>query len=422
MRHTTKYAELVEKAKKSRSEHLTVALESAVFDSLSNHESTVIIAKELDSINKHITVDSKDIDDAASDYEKIAECLIEKLNWPEESIRIFPQGSSSTQTLINSPDASKFDIDAVCAVNISLIDAEDPMAFYDEIGRAISEWEPKAKKRCWTIEFSGRRYYVEFTPSVPLDMVPPEITNIIRYSPTKRYREKALAVVNTPTESWKTSNPEGFTDWVSEQAERVILTPLIAKNIANESASYDSIDSVPDQEIPLSDTLRIAIRLSKRHRDMAVHRGYLEKEFKPISVIIVTLLTQCYEGLADQGSCYSSPVDLLLDLVQLMPGMIESRNGEYWIENPTVENENFAEKWNEKEKLREAFFEWCKILVSDLKEILESSDEKLLREKLKKVFGCTGAVTTNSPLAPGEGLTNNKPSRVHNIPATTGLA
>lgn len=418
---TTKYASLVEMAKKQRKKRLRLALEGITLDSLPSYESANIVAKELDIVNQHITVDKEDIKNAASDYEEIAKCLVTNLSWPDNSIRIFPQGSSSTQTLIKAPDASKFDIDAVCAVDISVFESKNPMAFFNDIGTALAEWEPNAKKRCWTINFSKRRYYVEFTPSAPLGTVPPEIVASMHYSPGNRYRDTALAVVDTPTEKWKTSNPEGFSSWVSDQAKRIILIPLITKSLAQESATYDSIDPVQNQEVPLSDTLRIAIRLLKRHRDMSVRKGYFKKEFKPISVIIVTLLTQCYEGLADQNSRYSDPIDLLIDLVELMPGMIEIRRGEYWIENPTIENENFAEKWNEKPQLRETFLNWCEILANDLNNILSSTDERSLRENLRTVFGCTGA-TTGSTTPPNSGLAPKAPNRVYNVPATTGLA
>lgn len=413
----TKYAILVEAAKKRREEHLNFALEEFTFDSLSNLAITPILVQELDAINKHITVVKEVFDSAKQDYEEISASLVQELGWPEGSINIKPQGSSSTQTLIRAPNRSKFDIDAVCAVDISLIEAKQPMTFYNSVGEALLKWEPIAKKRCWTIKFPNRDYYIEFTPSVPLSTVSLEVAESIRYSPSNRYEDTALAVVDTPTEQWKTSNPEGFTCWVSDQAKRIILIPLIAKSLSQESAIYDSVDPVPDQEIPLSDTLRIAIRLLKRHRDMSVQRGMLEKEYKPISVIIVTLLTQCYEGLADQGSHYRSALKLLTDLVGLMPLMVEFRNGEYWIENPTVQGENFAEKWNENSKRRDTFYSWCELLAEDFQDLLSTSDEKLLSEKLRKVFGCTAASTP-----PSSGLAAKAPSRVHAVPAGTGLA
>ncbi|MVF14466.1 nucleotidyltransferase [Ketobacter sp. MCCC 1A13808] len=377
------------------------------------------LAEDIQLVNDHIKVDESVFEDASSDYEDMARKLVEKLNWPSESIRIIPQGSASTKTLIRSPDNSKFDIDAVCSVDLSMIETSEPMDFYEKVGAALEEWDPEPKKRCWKVDFQGRRYYIEFTPSTPLDKVPQSTSSRITFSPSNRYRNKALAVVDTPSRKWKTSNPEGFSSWVSDQSSRPLLRWLLEKSM-HDSYSAESVTPVPEQEVEISDTLRVAIRLLKRHRDMAVRRNYIEPDLKPISIIIVTLLTQCYEGLADKGAVYTHPIELLIDLVELMPYMIERRENEYWIANPTVEGENFAEKWNEKPRLKQSFDIWTKLLLEDLNEIMAATDQDSRRQTIKEVFGCTAA---QSPTPPnGSGLAPRKPSQPHKAPPTKGLA
>lgn len=416
---TTKYGSLVESAKQRRLSRNKFVLDTAQ-ESLSALQNDLSIwARELHITNQHITVKQDQIDAAAKTYEQIANHLVSELKWELKDINIHPQGSSRTQTLIRSPNASKFDIDAVCQVNISRIDAHDPMSFFEEIGQALSKFEPEAKKRCWRMEFSGCRFYIEFTPSVPLSTIPKIALESVRYKPANNYESTALAVVDRPTEYWKTSNPEGFANWVNEQAEKKLML-----NLALESAALSmdfGITPVPSQEVPLSDTLRVAIRLFKRHRDMAVQKGNLNSEYKPISVIIVTLLTQCYEGLADNGETYSHPIQLLIDLAELLPGMIEEHNGEYWVANPTVEGENFAERWNQDEGERKTEFDkWCYQLIDDLRSILDETDEKVIQERIRNVFGCTGADTSDPK--PSAGLAPSAPTRVAKPPATRGLA
>lgn len=418
----TKYAALVEAAKQQReTRRLNVVREAMATDSAFGEElSWQTLAHELDTVNRHITVRPDEFEEAAGDYSKIAEHLVAKLSWPNDAIRIAPQGSSSTRTLIRTPDSSKFDIDAVCAVDISRIEAKDPVAFFEQIGEALEDWKPDAKKRCWRVDLPNRSYYIEFTPSVPLAKIPAQIASSIRYHPSDRYRESALAVVDRPTSQWKTSNPEGFSNWVSDQAKRPILVSNLLVKRAMEALASDSVIPVQEQDVPLSDTLRIAIRLLKRHRDMSVRRNLIDVDLKPISVVIVTLLTQCYEGLADQAAQYTHPIELLADLAELMPGMVEVRNGEYWIANPTVEGENFAEKWNDNHELKETFDAWSNLLIEDLQSILSAPDEQTLRDRIRSVFGCTGA--TGSVPPSGSGLTSKAPTRVHTVPATRGLA
>lgn len=418
---TTKYGSLVESAKQKRLNRKKLVMDSSIsMESLSALQNDLSVwAKELHIANQHITIKQDQIDAAAEAYEQLANHLVSELKWDHKDINIHPQGSSRTQTLIRSPDASKFDIDAVCQVNISRIDAHDPMSFFEEIGQALSKFEPEAKKRCWRMEFSGCRFYIEFTPSVPLSTIPTIALESVRYRPANNYGSTALAVVDRPTEYWKTSNPEGFANWVNEQAEKKLML-----NLALESAALSmdfGIAPVPSQEVPLSDTLRVAIRLFKRHRDMAVLNGNLDSEHKPISVIIVTLLTQCYEGLADIGATYTHPIQLLVDLAELLPGMIEERAGEYWVANPTVEGENFAERWNQDEGERKtAFNNWCDLLIDDMQSILKKTDEKAIQERVRRVFGCTAADTTDPK--PSTGLAPSVPTRVIPPPATRGLA
>ncbi|MFC6633336.1 nucleotidyltransferase [Microbulbifer taiwanensis] len=417
----TQYSYLVSEAINRRDAQISKTLRKSL--SIENfHDSShqlEALAHDIQLVNDHIKVDSRIFDEASSDYEGIASKLVEKLHWPNESIRIIPQGSATTKTLIRSPDNSKFDIDAVCSVDLTMVEVSDPMDFYEKVGSALEEWEPEPKKRCWKIDFQGRRYYIEFTPSTPLDKIPQSATGQITFSPSNRYREKALAVVDTPSKQWKTSNPEGFSSWVSDQSSRPLLQWLLEKSM-RDSYSAESVTPVPAQDVEISDTLRVAIRLLKRHRDMAVRRNFIEPDLKPISIIIVTLLTQCYEGLADKGAVYTHPIELLIDLVELMPYMVERRGNEYWIANPTVEGENFAEEWNDNIKLKHSFDTWTNLLLEDLTEIMATTDKDSRRQTIKEVFGCTAAQSPTPPY--GSGLAPKKPSQHHKAPPTKGLA
>lgn len=416
----TKYSALVDLAKQKRLNRSSISLES-VFLNESRAQNPVLerIALELEIVNNHITVDSQLFQEAASDYEMLGNQLVEQLHWPSAEISVKPQGSTNTQTLIRSPLPEKFDIDAVCAVDISLVEAREPMQFFAKIGKALEAQNATPKKRCWRVDFPTRRHYIEFTPSVPYSQVANLIgtSGNIRFQPTTRYHETALAVVDTPSGKWKASNPEGFAKWVDDQAKRPLINYL---EKMFESVSMEAnVEPVVEQAVPLSDTLRTAIRLLKRHRDMCIHRGLIDGSLKPISVIIVTLLTQCYEGLADKGAIYEHPIELLADLADLMPDMVEFINGKYWISNPTVDGENFAEKWNDTPQLKSTFDSWCDLLREDMNSILSAKDEKALCDAIHKAFG-TSAASGSTPPSP-KGLAQKSPTRTYTPPAT-GLA
>ncbi len=428
MLEPTYYKDLVTQAQVKRDIELksnTILKELSFEDSRGPQASPIDIAQDLKAlmqdlkaVNDHITVDNSDIESATNDYNKLAFALSEELPWPLETISVIPQGSASTKTLIRSPDNSKFDIDAVCSVSLPQDELDDPMAFYKKVGGALNKWNPDAKKRCWKVDFDNRHYYIEFTPSTPLSRIL-QLNSENTFLRPNRYKDSALAVVDTPTQKWKASNPEGFSSWVSDQASKPLLTILREES---NRASYDgeNIAPVPEQEVELSDTLRVAIRLLKRHRDMSVRRNLIERDSKPISIIIVTLLTQCYEGLVNNGASYTHPIELLIDLVELMPYMIEDRSGQLWVANPTVEGENFAEKWNTDTSLKTSFDTWCKLLRDDLQQILSAVNETARSKKIREAFGCTAAST---PTPPGSsGLAPKKPTKTHKSPAKSGLA
>ncbi|TDO06264.1 nucleotidyltransferase [Halomonas ventosae] len=421
----TKSAELVKLAEQKSPTRLTKSLES--FAALrEGHITNVrdrlveygLWAKALSEANSHIAVDDEEIAAATDAYEEVSNHLATNLSWPLESISIKPQGSVSTKTLIRSPNGSeKFDIDAVCKVDISHIEADNPTSFFESIGKALKDLEAQPKRRCWMIPFAGRRFYLEFTPSIPLNTISEQTLYSMapRYS-VSRYRETALAVVDMPTESWKTSNSEGMSKWVNDTSERRLI-----RSIAMEANTYDraaaSVAPVPDQAVDITDTLRVAIRLFKRHRDMCTRRGVIDAATKPISVIIVTLLTSCYEGLSDLNRSYEHPVELLDELATLMPHLVLKLGGKYRVDNPTVEGENFAEKWNDDGGERyKSFMAWASALSADLQTILSEKDPQAISKRVREVFGIP------APTDGGNGLTTIQPPAPRATPASRGLA
>ncbi len=81
--------------------------------------------------------------------------------------------------------------------------------------------------------------------------------------------------------------------------------------------------------------------------------------YRPASIIITTLAARSYR---QQRQTYEA----LLQIVRDMPRFIENRNGTWWVANPVHPGENFADKWNEAPKKKDAFIAWLKIVETDL--------------------------------------------------------
>ena len=102
--------------------------------------------------------------------------------------------------------------------------------------------------------------------------------------------------------------------------------------------------------------LQKAIQLMKRHRDIFFQHN---DEDAPISIIITTLAALAYNG---EANVYEA----LCNIVEKMPQFVKMRNGKYWIENPVMSAENFADKWNEKPTKATAFYHWLGQVRQDL--------------------------------------------------------
>lgn len=384
-------------------------------------------AHALSLVNDHITVKDESIADASAAYEEIANILVEKLDWDRRAIRIFPQGSASTRTLIRTPGNQNFDIDAVCEVDLTAIQVQDPMKFFEAVGTALDGLVAVSKRRCWTINYPGKPFYIEFTPSVPLATVP--LTELQKRGLKRAEHEfltTALAVVDTPSKNWKTSNPAGIRDWVNKASKRHIIMRVTLESFAKANAN---IEPVGKQSVEIEETLRVAIRLFKRHRDMCVHRSHLVGDYQPISIILVTLLTTCYDGLADlieEGAIPPFPhvVDALIAIAELLPEMIPKyADDKYYLHNPTVIDENFAERWNTDDGERaEAFRTWCTILQRDLQKIVAQTDPAKITGTTLEVFGCPNGNRPDGGSGNGNSNFNLNPGVPKAAPRTSGLA
>jgi hypothetical protein len=376
-----------------------------------------------------LKVPDKDIKDAKDKYNEVAKYLCQKLKWDEDSIEVFPQGSVRTKTLIKSADGSNFDIDAVCKVDLSKIETNAPLKFFDLIGDALGSYyeshlsgqdvrKPEAKRRCWKINFANTSFYLEFTPSVLLSEIETDVYENFAYNYTPTlHKESALAVVDVPTKKWKTSNPKGFADWINDVSSLQVLTQVALESFDRKFEA--NVENVPSQEIKPSDTLRTIIILFKRHRDMAVKRGVIQSENKPISVLLVTLITEAYFYLHQRNNYYTDPVDVMLVIAELLKKGPRRSGDDWYVENPTVEGENFAEKWNtpgEGVHKSTSYFKWVELLTSDMKTIINVQRSDEIIQKVLQVFGL-GHTNQKGPKPK-----NIPPKGARPVPPTNGLA
>jgi hypothetical protein len=275
---------------------------------------------------------------------------------------IYPQGSFNLGTAVQpiSPE-DDYDVDSVCELNQSktiwsqkqLKDAiGDELQLYTEAQNMNNP--PEEGKRCWTLIYSdsGHGFHFDILPSVPKNL-----DNSTNISITDTKHDGYNVVCN----NWEQSNPKGYLAWFKSQME--IRLVEARKDFATRFEA--NVDTIPVYRVktPLQKT----IILLKRHRDIY----FLDKDYKPISIIITTLAAHAYNNEASLEDALKSIAHNVHRFIYKNRELVNR----YQIKNPSNSQENFAEKWNTEPKLAESFYIWLKALKDDI-EILFNSKQR----------------------------------------------
>jgi hypothetical protein len=196
--------------------------------------------------------------------------------------------------------------------------------------------------------------------------------------------------VRDPDTQWSPSNPKEFASWFCDRADLRFAFQLIVNEMGVQARK--SIDPVPTEPVGIDDILRRALQLMKLHRDNFYFYSD-QKEAAPISVILVTLATLAFENLhRTRQHSFSSPIEVVLAIVEDMPKYIKrDAAGVYFVCNPTLATENFADRWNTDRGVRaREFYRWHGALETHLEALLTDEYSKSTADKLRSVFGQAG--------------------------------
>jgi hypothetical protein len=255
-----------------------------------------------------------------------------------------------------------------------------PKASFGEFGSSLEgikdAGDPKAKRRCWRLNYPGEPFYFDVTPALP--------------------GSRSLGVatdlrVRDPDTRWSPSNPEEFAEWFCSIASKRFAFDRGLREMVIRADTQ--VTPIPDAPIGIDDILRRGIQLMKLHRDnyywqLSEHR----KDAKPISVILVTVAGHAYnEMVTNEQAAYSSPIEVLLELVDRMPTGISDDGRSYRVLNPKLTSENFADRWNSDGGLRAHEFKtWHKQLASDLEALFTEEYSRKSEARIRGVFGQYG--------------------------------
>ncbi|WEF13014.1 nucleotidyltransferase [Pectobacterium actinidiae] len=315
-----------------------------------------------------------------SAYHAVGKYLSEGDNPILERAMIYSQGSVRLNTTVKPKGSEQYDVDLLCYLpNASkttgwaqVLDAIYERLNNHEIYRKMLHPLPRG----YRIMYAGD-YHLDITPGIDWSNSPSEENHPL-WVPDSRLR------------NWKESNPAGYATWFDIITEKSPVFLMLEAGLES-FAKSESVRPLPNHKH--KKLLNRIVQVFKRHRDVwAAGQGKDFVEFKPISAIITTLSAHAYNRICDQKRVYDTDFDVILDVLDLMPEFIGFRDGNYYVSNPSMLAENFAEKWNvveggKGEKLKNNFFQWHEVVVESINEIAASDGQDELLDNLSKYFG-----------------------------------
>ncbi|MDT7831806.1 nucleotidyltransferase [Flavobacteriaceae bacterium S356] len=341
------------------------------------------------------------LDISPTDYKIAQERFSAVKNWLDNGIYrsgylpdVYLQGSFRLGTVVRPYHKDKdgnFDIDQVCELT-KYDEFKSSKVLKNDIGDRLKESNDYERmldeegKRCWTIEYATENsrpgFHIDILPALKSDEG--TLHNIdITHKENNVY-------------SWSTSNPKGYYLWFKSKntfSTNFIETQRDTIFNANREL-YERKEDVPKQLFRTP--LQRAIQIMKRHRD--VH--FVNRDFKPISIIITTITTQVYNRESNIIQIIDEFVNYALNRNEFLiqngylnrDDILDYIDGKWLIPNPVDygrpedERENFADRWNMESELVNNFFEWCQQLKRDINSFKKSGLSDSLNLKTKS-FG-----------------------------------
>lgn len=317
-----------------------------------------ILSRIADELNITQTMQDK----AVQSYISVGEWLCDGIDYEP---RIEPQGSMALGTVIRPiDDRDDYDIDLICLLHegrqLPLSDVKNIVGDRLKEHERYSRMLEKEGKRCWTLHYD--EFHMDILPCVPR-----------RFYQEPYFTEIMLTHKNE--DGWyeaRYSNPYAYRKWFESRMETILFQ---AKRVYAAEQKVD-VTAVPTYKVRTP--LQKVIQLLKRHRDISFQNDDTDA---PISIIITTLAARAYDS---EDTTFAA----MKGILGSMEKYIEKRDGEYWIANPTMPFENFADKWNFEPAKPKAFARWLQKAKEEIiPEMLPHEGLPAYAEHYQKIFG-----------------------------------
>lgn len=308
-------------------------------------------------------------------------------------LEVHAHGSRQLGTIVRPKDGSRqgFDIDLIARLRSDALrkynGTHGPVLLLDHLHTAVERYAEAHQLRLHRWE---RCITLEYAEGMCADITP-VIDNPLLSAP---FGETHGLIPDRELKRYSSTNPRGY-------AKHFDLAAAISANFAAKRHFAEALDSIaranvtplPDPKDVFDRLLCRLVQLMKIHRNVAFGIAQTGEDMAPSSVFITTLTAMAY--MVEAPKPHESPLELLLDIVERMPTYFEripvTDISEEWILlNPSAPHDNLAENMNSHAR-QKAFNSWHRLLVSDLKRILNAIENNsgmdTLLHTLEVAFG-----------------------------------
>ncbi|MBT2303409.1 nucleotidyltransferase [Variovorax paradoxus] len=307
--------------------------------------------------------------------------------------RVHAYGSRQLGTMVRPMDPLRdgYDVDlAACLAREGLLRYGGPGGparliehMYVALKRYADRHDLKLERddRCVTMTYAGGMR-ADFLSIID------DPSNVVLYGDTHgRIPDRDL-------QRYLSTNPRGY----CRAFDKIALIAPTFEGRAALNATFDSMRKaellpLPDSDEVFARLLSRLVQLTKINRNIAFGAPRNGVSLAPSSSILTTLVANAYAIEAPKS--HDGPMDLLLDIVQLMPKLIKRfpmpDGSEFWhLDNPTAQNDNLAACMDSLAK-QKAFDAWQERLVMDLNALVDAIDQSagmdVVARAVERAFG-----------------------------------
>ncbi len=267
--------------------------------------------------------------------------------------KIYPQGSLPTDTTTKPQKKEEYDLDFICELNIDSREIS-PEDLFSKVEYRIREHDGYKNR----MELGKRCISLIYAHDFHLDIVP-ACTNAFAGYGQVRIPDREL-------QNWKDTNSLQYVEWFNEIAQRY-------------SGRVDAAAPVPPQEdFDKKSTLKFAVQLIKRHRDIAFEE---KSDLAPVSMVLSTLAAEVYSG-------NTSVFETVTEILSSIDIRIQQAQGRLVVWNPVnAVQEDLGERWDNNPEAYKEFKAWVTDFLGLWRHLEQIQGYEQIGNLLMKLFG-----------------------------------